>query len=173
MSHWRSTDICNSGIYSDSLLTMKTRWWQMGPSGLSWALVNASSPHGDSLVSSPVTKCRLWADTWRNTWICSGGEPPLPLICGLCPGGCTQPSPGKPVCTVFIHSLFRIIKLTCSQSLAHSFYNTPQLESWIKTIRAHFPWSTVILIFMIYSQLSLKRTPSGPKLLSGLERCLL
>ena len=39
----------------------------------------------------------------------------------------SQKTPWKVFCTVFIHSLFRILKLTRSQSLACWFYDTSQL----------------------------------------------
>ena len=62
--------------------------------------------------------------------------------------------------TVLIHSLFRILKLTRSQSLARNCFkivsvsgrltwrtwNSSVLQSynsWIKTVRAHFPWRNI------------------------------
>ena len=44
-----------------------------------------------------------------------------------------QKTTWKVLCTVFIHSLFRIIKLTRSQSLARSFYDTSQLVNKNRT----------------------------------------
>ena len=45
----------------------------------------------------------------------------------------------KMLCTIFIHSLFRIRKLTGSLNSLVRFLIL--LNSWIKIVRAHFPWS--------------------------------
>ena len=54
-----------------------------------------------------------------------------------------QKTPWKVLCTVFIHSSFRNIKLTRSLRSLVRFMILH--DSWIKTVRTHFPWSILYL----------------------------
>ena len=61
-----------------------------------------------------------------------------------------QKTPWKVLCTVFIHSSFRNIKLTRSLRSLVRFMILH--DSWIKTVRTHFPWSILYIFpFLTYS----------------------